>query len=85
MQENKNPLLQSVFDRKLAEKDETFFLKALHELEGYQKSLKNSTHRNEIIEPDLPQLMAGLYSSAHLLKSFLSSFDVMTQDSDFTF
>ena len=83
MQEKKNPLLQSVFERKLAEGNESFFLKALNELELTERKLKNSKMRTSEVEPHMSDLLSGIHASMHLLRSYISSFDVMSQDSDF--
>ena len=92
MNDNKNPVIQSVFDRKLQAADETFFVKASYELKDYMRQIteKNASILNDdAADPALKeahqQLSQGVKVGVVLLDSFIDSFDVMSQDSQVFF
>jgi len=91
--EQKQPVIQSVFDRRLEEQNETFFLKALQELQGYKRELsqvgvQSDAHAQHIgADGEKMQayraLLGHLNSSENVLLGVLNSFDVLSEESLF--
>ena len=87
MSDNKNPVIQSVFDRKLQAADESFFVKASFELKDYLRQVteKNTKILNDgeaeaSVKEAHTCLASGINVGVVLLDSFIDSFDVMAQD-----
>lgn len=93
MTEEKQPVIQSVFDQRVLEKNESFFLKALHELQGYKRELANvgptsveyMTHIGQDAEKSDAhrEMLRSLTSSENILVGVLNSFDVLSEDNFF--
>ncbi len=90
MTQNKQPIIQSVFDQRMNEQNENFFLKALHELQGYRRELLNAgvtsaqytTHIGKDNEKKeaYRALLVNLSSSENILSGVLNSFDVLSEE-----
>jgi len=85
MNEEKNPVMQSVFDRKLKAGDKSFFLNAVKELKMYRDKLKYHPNAEEHDQRQINSLMGGLNTGINLLDSYSESFDIMSQDSEVYF
>ena len=91
MVQAKQPVIQSVFDRKLQSQDDTFFIKAIQELEGYRRELSaiapstkeykalvlNRDDREEAME----SVHSGMRAAEGVLRGVLNSFDILGNES----
>jgi|GEM_PF-3212707 len=91
MSQNKQPIIQSVFDRRLLQKDQLFFLKALQEIELYHgkvvgigrssSALKKQADVNVAVTTAYDEVQIGLEAAHGLLLGVHNGFDVLSDDS----
>lgn len=93
MLQNKQPVIQSVFDRKLIAGDDAFFLRAIHELEGYRREIAGAgaataefraltLNRDDRVSA-IESVYAGMCAAENALRGVLTSFEELSQESVF--
>lgn len=93
MVQSKQPVIQSVFDRRLVVKDDTFFLKAITELESYRREISclavTTPEYKELVKnrddrvAALESIFVGMCAAENILSGVVHSFDILSEESFF--
>lgn len=93
MTPEKQPVIQSVFDRRMAEKNEMFFQKAMQELDEYERIITVAGQNSDLFKTQIAtdaqefaafqELVAGLRAGRSVLSGVVNAFDVLIEDEFF--